>query len=173
MADKVRGPFSRIHDSWIDAWARAGLGRTQLLVMLKLCENIEFDKNGNAVTWYPRDVMAENLGLTDSAVKLAITRLKKLGFLAVRKPGSRGHVTTYVVMPHMRWPVKRGIAGDTQSDKKGYHDTPHRGIADDTPLRHIDGGGSPADAGDRPTVRNTLAEIIGARERGEEPEWLR
>ena len=160
--------------------------------MLKLCENIEFDKHGNAVTWYPRDVMAENLGLTDSAVKLAITRLKKLGFLAVRKPGSRGHVTTYVVMPHMRWPVKRGIAGDTQSEKKGYHDTHHRGIAGDTqsekkgyhdthhrgiagdtPLRHIDGGGSPADAGDRPTVRDTLAEIISARERGEEPEWLR
>lgn len=43
----------------------------------------------------------------------------------------------------------------------------------DIPEGMSDMGGSPADAGTPPTVRDTLAEIISARERGEEPEWLR
>ena len=153
MGDKVRGPFARVHDSWIDEWARAGLGRTQLLVMLKLCERIEFDKNGNATSWYPRDEMAREIGVTETAVKRAIQRLGELEFLVVRKSGRRGSSTLYVVMPHSRWPMSRGTA-------------------DGTPLRNKEGG-SPADAGTPPTVRDTLAEIISARERGEEPEWLR
>ena len=172
MADKVRGPFSRIHDSWIDAWARAGLGRTQLLVMLKLCERIEFDKNGNATSWYPRDEMAREIGVTETAVKRAIQRLGELEFLVVRKSGRRGSSTLYVVMPHSRWPMSRGTVGGTPNSKKGYRDDAHRGTADGTPLRNKECG-SPADAGTPQTVRDTLAEIISARERGEEPEWLR
>lgn len=172
MGDKVRGPFARVHDSWIDEWARAGLGRTQLLVMLKLCERIEFDKNGNATSWYPRDEIAREIGVTETAVKRAIQRLGELEFLVVRKSGRRGSSTLYVVMPHSRWPMSRGTADGTPNSRKGYRDDAHRGTADGTPLRNKEGG-SPADAGTPQTVRDTLAEIISARERGEEPEWLR
>lgn len=172
MGDKVRGPFARVHDSWVDEWARAGLGRTQLLVMLKLCERIEFDKNGNATSWYPRDEMAREIGVTETAVKRAIQRLGELEFLVVRKPGRRGSSTLYVVMPHSRWPISRGTSDGTPNSKKGYRDDAHRGTVGGTPLRNKEGG-SPADAGTPPTVRDTLAEIISARERGEEPEWLR
>ena len=172
MGDKVRGPFARVHDSWIDEWARAGLGRTQLLVMLKLCERIVFDKNGNATSWYPRDEMAQEIGVTETAVKRAIQRLGELEFLVVRNPGRRGSSTLYVVMPHSRWPMSRGTADGTPNSKKGYRDDAHRGTAHGTPLRNKESG-SPADAGTPQTVRDTLAEIISARERGEEPEWLR
>lgn len=140
--------------------------------MLKLCERIEFDKNGNATSWYPRDEMAREIGVTEMAVKRAIQRLGELEFLVVRKSGRRGSSTLYVVMPHSRWPMSRGTADGTPNSKKGYRDDAHRGTADGTPLRNKEGG-SPADAGTPPTVRDTLAEIISARERGEEPEWLR
>lgn len=172
MGDKVRGPFARVHDSWVDEWARAGLGRTQLLVMLKLCERIEFDKSGNATSWYPRDEMARETGLSEDAVRTAIKRLKSMGYLVTRKPGRRGASTLYVIMPHMRWPLSRGVVDDHPNIRKGGHDGPHRGVVDDPPLRNKEGG-SPADAGTPQTVRDTLAEIISARERGEEPEWLR
>lgn len=140
--------------------------------MLKLCERIEFDKNGNATSWYPRDEMAREIGVTETAVKRAIQRLGELEFLVVRKSGRRGSSTLYVVMPHSRWPISRGTADGTPNGKKGYRDDAHRGTADGTPLRNKECG-SPADAGTPQTVRDTLAEIISARERGEEPEWLR
>lgn len=172
MADKVRGPFARVHDSWVDEWARAGLGRTQLLVMLKLCERIEFDKNGNATSWYPRDEMAREIGVTETAVKRAIQRLGELEFLVVRKSGRRGSSTLYVVMPHSRWPMSRGTADGTPNSKKGYRDDAHRGTADGTPLRNKECG-SPAGAGTPPERASALAEIMRRREEGWEPEWLK
>lgn len=172
MGDKVRGPFARVHDSWVDEWARAGLGRTQLLVMLKLCERIEFDKNGNATSWYPRDEMAREIGLSEDAVRTAIKRLKSMGYLVTRKPGRRGAATLYVIMPHMRWPLSRGVVDDHPNTRKGGHDDPHRGVVDDHPLRNKEGG-SPADAGTPPEQSSALAEIMRRREEGWEPEWLK
>lgn len=151
MAYRPGGPFARMHDSWICEWAHAGLGRTQLLVMLKLCERLEFDEHGHVTAWYPRDELARDLELTEEAVRGAVQRLKRLGFLKVKEAGQRGTATLYTVMPHTKWPPqKRVVMDDHPNPRKGGHYDGHRVVVDDHPLR-INSGGGTADADRRPS----------------------
>lgn len=143
------GPFAREHDEWINEWARAGIGRTQLLVMLKLCERLEFDDYGHVTSWYPRGELARDLGMTEGAVREAVQKLKRHGFLKVKEAGSRGSATLYTVMPHTKWPRQRGVSEDHPNEKKGGLDDAHRVVSEDHPLR-INSGGGTADADRRP-----------------------
>lgn len=170
MAERRRGPFSMVYGRWLDEWARAGLGRTQLLVMLKLCERLEFGKHGHVYAWYPRDELAEELGLTETAIKRAVRRLIDMKMLKVQHPGHKSKATVYMVMPSIPWrDKKRGTADGTPNDSKGYRDDAQRGTADGTPLRHKDGGEA-ADAAPRPEEsphRSFYAALMAERERRE------
>ena len=72
-----KGPYGRIYDSWINEWSRTGLSATQMSIMCKLCERLEFDVEGNATAWYPREEMARELGKTERAIKQAVHSLLK------------------------------------------------------------------------------------------------
>lgn len=170
MAVRRRGPFSMVYGRWLDEWARAGLGRTQLLVMLKLCERLEFDDHGHAYAWYPRGELAEELGLTETAVKRAVRRLIDMRLLKVQQPGHKSKATVYLVMPSIPWRnKKRGTADGTPNYSKGYRDDAQRGTADGTPLIHKDGGEA-ADAAPRPdsgSANSFWEAAVNAPERAE------
>lgn len=150
VAVRKRGPFSMVYGPWLDEWSRANLGRTQLLVMLKLCERLEFDGHGHAYAWYPRGELASELGLTENAVRHVIKRLVASGCLKVQNPGHKGKATVYMVMPSIPWRDRqRGAVEDPPNPSKGGHNDVCRGAVDGPPLRHKDGGGT-ADADRRP-----------------------
>lgn len=166
------GPYARMHDGWINEWARAGIGRTQLLVMLKLCERLEFDDYGHVTSWYPRAELARDLCMTERAVKEAILGLKDLGFLKVKNAGRRGSATLYTVMPHTRWPRKRGLPQETPNTEKGSLNDAYRGLSQETPIR-INSGGEAADAAPRPEEsphRSFYAALMAQVDRREQEE---
>ena len=105
--DSRRGPFSRLYGQWIDRLAGAGAGRTQTLVLLCLCERLEFDDHGNASAWYPRAELAERLGVTEKAASTAVSGLIDKGLLSVRAAGHNGRATVYNVFPGIPWPPQR------------------------------------------------------------------
>ena len=119
--DSRRGPFSRLYGQWLDRLAGAGAGRAQTLVLLCLCERLEFDKHGNASAWYPRAELAERLGVTDSAVSNAIQGLVKIGVLSVKSKGHKGRATVYNVFPGTPWPSQSCHAQKHQSRHR-YHE---------------------------------------------------
>lgn len=152
MAVRKRGPFSMVYGPWLNEWSRANLGRTQLLVMLKLCERLEFDDYGHAYAWYPRGELASELGLTENAVRVTCQRLKELGMLKVQNPGHKGRATVYMVMPSIPWRDSQRVHADVPpNDSKGAHNDASRVHTDVHPLRHKDGGGT-ADADRRPDI---------------------
>lgn len=117
-SDSRRGPFSRLYGPWVDRLAGAGAGRLQTIVILCLCERLEFDRHGNASAWYPRAEMAERLGVTGDAVHNAVSGLIEKRLLSVRRAGHKGRATVYNVFPGTPWPMQRG---HTQQ-----HQTPQR-----------------------------------------------
>ena len=114
--DSRRGPFSRLYGQWLDRLARAGAGRTQTLVLLCLCERLEFDKHGNASSWYPRAELAERLEITESAIHNAISGLIEKRLISVKTAGHKGRATVYNVFPGIPWPSQRR---QTQQHQKG------------------------------------------------------
>lgn len=170
------GPYGRIYDPWIDEWSRAKLSATQMSIMCKLCERLEFDVEGNATAWYPRDEMARELGKTETAIRQAVGGLIKAGMLQVLKRGCRKHCTVYRVMPHMPWPKKKGVSSAYPKRGKGVSSEPQKGYPPDTPLRIKDGGpahhGSPVRQGEsgkdrlRELMRETMARGKGDADNG-------
>ena len=73
-----------------------------------LCERLEFayDESGErrAYASYSRKQMCEELGLSRTAVKRAVDRLKDAGLIEVHQEGYRGRATIYAVMPRSPWP---------------------------------------------------------------------
>lgn len=146
-AKAMAGPYARVYDAWLQEWVAAGIGSTQVFVMLKLCERLEFDRHGIAYSWYPRAEMAEELGLTDNALRHAVKRLVERGFLAVSESGHSGSATVYKVMPHVRWPrmknqkhnqqppENRGAVDGPPNTSLGGRDATFRGAVDGPPLR--------------------------------------
>lgn len=113
--DSRRGPFSRLYGQWLDRLAGAGAGRTQTLVLLCLCERLEFDEHGNASAWFPRAELAERLGVTEKSVSNAASGLTGKGLLSVKKAGHNGRATVYNVFPGIPWPMQRYHAQQHQS----------------------------------------------------------
>ena len=162
-----KGPYGRIYDSWINEWSRTGLSATQMSIMCKLCERLEFDVEGNATAWYPREEMARELGKTERAIKQAVHSLLKAGVLKVRKRGYRNVCTEYEVMPHMPWPKKNGVSSAYPKQKNGVSSAPQKGYPPDTPLRIKSGGlahqGSPARRSETglDLARKAMSEAMG------------
>ena len=98
------GPFSRLYGKWVDQLAKTGAGRLQIIVLLCLCERLEFDRHGNASAWYPRAEMAERLGVPERSVSKAVSGLIGKRLLSVKEPGHNGRATVYNVMPGIPWP---------------------------------------------------------------------
>lgn len=105
--DSRRGPFSRLYGPWVDRLAGAGAGPLQTLVLLCLCERLEFDRHGNASAWYPRAEMAERLGVPERSVGNAVAGLIEKRLLSVKRAGHKGRATVYNVFPGTPWPSQR------------------------------------------------------------------
>lgn len=116
--DSRRGPFSRLYGPWVDRLAEAGAGRLQTLVLLCLCERLEFDRHGNASAWYPRAEMAERLGTTESALHNAVSGLIEKRLVSVKNAGHKGRVTVYNVFPGIPWPSQRCHVQNHQSAQR-------------------------------------------------------
>lgn len=129
------GPLSMQYDAWINAWAEGGCGRAELLLLLKLCERLEFDGRGRATSWYPRGEMAAELGMAEDALKRAAGRLKKRGFLDERQRAHNGRCEVYAVMPQCKWPAMEKLA----EDAVGGAESPPKGGREDAPLRREEG----------------------------------
>ena len=142
--DSRRGPFSRLYGPWLDRLAGAGAGPLQTLVLLCLCERLEFDRHGNASAWYPRAEMAERLGMPESAVSKAVSGLIEKRLLSVKQAGHKGRATVYNVFPGTPWPLQRCHGKGYQSSQRypqaGFVGTPLR----DTPKTYRGDGLTPA-----------------------------
>lgn len=112
------GPLFRGYDPWADEWARAGLSGMQILVMLKLCERLEFDEEG-ATAWYPAEEMARELGKSVRTINDAVSKLKRKGVLKLKNKPHRGACAVYYVMPSTPWPAQKVRAKTVANDQKG------------------------------------------------------
>lgn len=136
-----RGPYGRFYGPWREEWAAARLSGTQYAVMLALCQWLRFTGDGRAYASRARREVASEAGASESAVKQAVRRLRRLGFVDVKQTGHRGRPTVYWVMPHHPWPIKgngtdtpnKGGRRDTPNTRKGYPEASQRGAAVDTP----------------------------------------
>lgn len=142
--DSRRGPFSRLYGPWVDRLAGAGAGRTQTLVILCLCERLEFDRHGNASAWYPRAEMAERLGVTSDAVHNAVSGLIEKRLLSVKRAGHKGRATVYNVFPGTPWPAQRGHAQHHQTPQRCCSDGFVGGTHSNTPKTYRGDGLTPA-----------------------------
>ena len=151
------GPYGTVYDPWANEWARARLSTTQLLVMIKLCERLEFDADGTAKAWYPRAEMARELERSEETVKQAVRGLIREGFLKVRTRGYRGRSTVYEIMPGVRWP-QIGGASKYPNREKGVSTPYAKGVHPDTPL--ISKEGAPAHSGSPTRIRSEGGELL-------------
>lgn len=104
-----KGPYATVYHDWIRELCKAKrLGGTCAAVFMLLCERLEFayDESGErrAFASYSRKQMCEELGLSETAVKRAVDRLKDAGLIEVHQEGYRGRATIYAVMPRNPWP---------------------------------------------------------------------
>lgn len=104
-----KGPYATVYHDWIRELCKVKrLGGTGAAVFMLLCERLEFayDENGErrAFASYSRKQMCEELGLSETAVKRAVDRLKDAGLIEVHQEGYRGRATIYAVMPRSPWP---------------------------------------------------------------------
>lgn len=121
MSHRLRtGPFSRLYGQWVDALAESGAGRLQILVILCLCERLEFDSHGNATAWYPRAELAERLEVSESTLHRAVSGLIGKKLLSVKRAGHKGRATVYNVFPGIPWPTQRGRAQEHQTPQRWY-----------------------------------------------------
>ncbi|OUO46005.1 hypothetical protein B5F79_08645 [Olsenella sp. An285] len=143
-SDNRRGPFSRLYGPWLDRLAGTGAGRAQTLVLLCLCERLEFDKHGNATAWYPRAELAERLEVTEDSVSKAVSGLIEKRLISVKRTGHKGRTTVYNVFPGIPWPSQRCHGEGHQKAQRypqtGCVGTTHR----DTPKTYIGGGSEPS-----------------------------
>ena len=143
-----RGPYGRFYGPWREEWAAARLSGTQYAVMLALCQWLRFTGDGRAYASRARREVASEAGASESAVKQAVQRLRRLGFVDVKQTGHRGRPTVYWVMPHHPWPIKgngtdtpnKGSRRDTPNARKGYPEASQRGVSVDTPSTKPKGG---------------------------------
>lgn len=142
--DSRRGPFSRLYGPWLDRLAGAGAGRTQTIVLLCLCERLEFDSHGNASAWFPRAELAARLGIDEEAVSKAVSGLIKKRLISVKRSGHRGRATVYNMFPGTPWPSQRCCGEGHQIAQRyprtGPVGTTHR----DTPKTYIGVGLTPS-----------------------------
>lgn len=91
-------PFARVPVGWMSEWARAGVSKTGIYIMVLLCSR--FDKDSSEPrAFYPADEMAEIVGVTTSAINNAIWDLKRKGFIRCVSKAHRGRCAVYEVMP--------------------------------------------------------------------------
>ena len=125
------GPLSIVYVPWVTKMREMGVIGTSACVMLMLMSRMSFDGDGNAVSWYPRSEMAEEIGVSENAVREAIKGLKRSGALRVRERGRNGLATVYDVMPGSPWPeLSRGVS---EEPKGGSHKTRKGGFAKPLP----------------------------------------
>lgn len=96
----VPTPFSRVPLPWLEEWSHASVSATMLSVMALLISRIEQDGQGRFYAWYPRNAMAETLGVSERTVSRAINALGKRGFIRIKEQASRGRVAVYWIMPN-------------------------------------------------------------------------
>lgn len=107
--------FARAFEPWIAEWAKAGLSGTQTRVLLLLIANMEESANGQFTSWRPRAEMAEILGVSEYAVRNAISALSNLGMIKKVGKAYNGKAQKYIIMPK-----PKGYTSSNPINDKGY-----------------------------------------------------
>lgn len=121
------------------------LSGTQMRVLLLLISRMEPDGNGGWVAWYPRDEMAELLGLSERTIHDVMIDLKAKGAIKTYKSSHRGLCQRYQIMPDVKVSAYRhpkeekGVPTERQ---KGCPENVQRGRSTGTPLRKARYGAS-------------------------------
>lgn len=93
-----------VYGPWADEWARVGLSGRGYAVMLILCGNLEFDGEGNATARVGERLMAERLGCSKNAVRMAKRKLSRDRLISVAEPARGRRPATLAIMPGRPWP---------------------------------------------------------------------
>ena len=158
------GPYTQVYDKWLEEWVRAGLGGTQMAVMIRLCKGLEFTPDGRATARCSRQLLAASLGKSEESIRCQTKRLKALGFLRPVGKARRGTAQVYEIMPSIKWPELRGVKSDHPNERKGGQKRPHRGVKSDPPYKKT--RGAPAVPAARP---DEPADDVNVQ--GEAPVW--
>lgn len=137
--------FARTYVPWIEEWARMKLSGTQMRVLLLLISRMEPDGNGGWVAWYPRDEMAELLGLSEVTVRNTLTSLKEKGAIKTLRAAHRGWCQRYQIMPKIKvhpYSKPNQEKGSATEVRKGLPEQCQRVTSTADPLRKARYGAS-------------------------------
>ena len=159
---KRQTQFARAFIPWIAEWSKMGLSGTQTRVLLLLASRMEQDEMGHWTAWFPREEMADTLGLSERTIRRTVRILVEKKAISRVGKAYNGIVQKYKIMPAYKGvpimsPFKEGVPimspfkGErgAQSGRKGVPEKAIKGDTPGTPIRTLECASPSLDSGER------------------------